>query len=171
MQSHVGVFGLALNKLYQELQRPGVVAEWACCGCFAPFLCPHCFTCFFFFSNTSIFYPVHQVELCTLALIPIQSGHVSWYLLESHFLVVFSEPDQPNSAFLLFFSVLVACAEPLESSCRVTFAPRALFLSPGQTALPFKWNAFFCLALQQQATSAVNGDKGKESGEWDWRDW
>lgn len=24
---------------------------------------------------------------------------------------------------------------------------------------------------QQQATGAVNGDKGKESGDWEWRDW
>jgi len=73
VQCHAGILELALNKLYQELQRPGVAAQCVCCGCFAAFFCPDCFT-FLFFSNISVFCRVHQVRLYTLALILIGSG-------------------------------------------------------------------------------------------------
>lgn len=47
MQCHVGILELALNKLYQELQRPDVAAECVHCACFAALLCqtviPGCF--------------------------------------------------------------------------------------------------------------------------------
>lgn len=39
MQCHVGILELALNKLYQELQRPGVAVECVHCACFAALLC------------------------------------------------------------------------------------------------------------------------------------
>lgn len=132
------VLELTLNELYQEQQRPvqlqngyTVVALLLTC---AQTVLPGCFAPKFQSCIQSV-----NVRLCMLALILTSSrqdispgtsqNHISFFQsqlsLVLHFLC-FSQYQQPVLNLQYHHGELL------------TFAPCAMFLSPGQTTLPFK---------------------------------